>query len=67
MNKLNTDEIRFLRRWLSIEEDTERDILLRAMKPKDDWSFLWWLILALGSTSLLGYLTDIDKLEAWIR
>ena len=61
MNKLNTDEIRFLRRWLSIEEDTERDILLRAMKPKEDWSFLWWIFFAMLITIIANYL----GLEAW--
>lgn len=66
MNKLNTHEIRFLRRWLSIEDDTERDILLRAMKPKEDWNYLWWLVLALFLTMALNYF-GLEELEKWIR
>lgn len=66
MNKLNTDEIRFLRRWLSIEEDTERDILLRAMKPKEDWSFLKWVFLLLAMVPLLNYL-GLEKIGEILR
>lgn len=34
---------------------------------KSEWKIYLLLILALGATSLLGYLTDIDKLETLIR
>mgnify|MGYP003644305827 CR=1 FL=1 len=61
MNKLTNDEARFLRRWLSIEEDTERELFLRAFKMKEDYRWFWIGILCV----LLVMIGNYFGLEEW--